>query len=129
LSVALVHTFDLAHQVAADELRLWQLELRDRLGDGLRRAAWIGFGALCLAVAWVAAWAVAVVALEGHFSLEVRLGMLAIAQCGLGAVLVWLGLRRERARAEADLQQRARSNPAAWLAAALVIGLVLGVRR
>jgi hypothetical protein len=93
LSVALVRTFDLAHQVAADELRLWQLELRDRLGDGLRRAVWIGFGALCLAVAWVAAWAVAVVALEGRFSLEVRLGMLAIAQCGMGAVLVWLGLR------------------------------------
>ena len=96
LNIALGRTFDLAHQVATDELRLWQLDLRDHLSDGMRRALWIGFGALCLAVAWVAAWAVAVVALEGRFSLEARLGMLAMSQWALGTALVWLGLRSRR---------------------------------
>jgi hypothetical protein len=35
----------------------------------------------------------------------------------------------ERARAEVDLRHRVRSNPPAWLAGALVIGFLLGVRR
>ena len=93
LSITLGRTIDLAQQVVIDEFRLWQLELQDRLSDAMRRSVWIGFGALCLAVAWVAAWAVAVVALEGRFSLEARLAMLAISQLGLGALLIWFGLR------------------------------------
>ena len=163
LGVTLGRTIDLAQQVATDELRLWQLELNGRVGDAMRRGVWIGFGALCLAVAWVAAWAVAVVALEGRFSLEARLAMLAISQLALGAILVWFGLRKpaggavsaalsrevlearivrerealaealgdlsERARAEVDPRRRVRARPAAWLAGALVIGFLMGVRR
>jgi hypothetical protein len=94
LSVTLGRTIDLAQQVATDELRLWQLELNDRIGDAMRRGVWIGMGAVCLAIAWVAAWAVAVVALEARFSLEARLAILAISQLALGAILVWFGLRR-----------------------------------
>ena len=35
----------------------------------------------------------------------------------------------ERARSELDLRHRVRSNPSAWLAGALLIGFLLGVRR
>lgn len=40
-----------------------------------------------------------------------------------------LGDLRDQARAELDLRRRVRERPAAWLAGALVIGLLLGVRR
>jgi hypothetical protein len=79
--------------VATDELRLLQLDSQDRVTDSIRGGVWIGFGALCLAFAWIVAWAAAAVALEGQFSLEVRLGMLAIAQLAIGAALVRFGLR------------------------------------
>ena len=97
LGAALGHTIDLAQQVATDELRLLQLESQERVGDAMHRGMWIGFGALCLAVAWVAAWAAAVVALEGRFSLEARLAMLAIAQLAIGAALLGFG-RRSRSK-------------------------------
>jgi hypothetical protein len=74
----------LAQRVATDELRLLQLESQDRVSDVMHRGMWIGFGALCLAIAWVAAWAAAVVALEDRFSLESRLAMLAITQFAFG---------------------------------------------
>jgi hypothetical protein len=94
LGAALGHTIDLAQQVATDELRLLQLESQDRVSDAMHRGMWIGFGALCLAIAWVTAWAAAVVALEDRFSLEARLAMLAITQFAFGAALVRFGLRR-----------------------------------
>ncbi len=94
LGAALERAIDLARQVATDEVRLLQIESHERLDDALRRGAWIGFAALCLSVAWVGAWAAAVVALEDRFSLEARLAMLAIAQGGLGAALLARGLRR-----------------------------------
>jgi hypothetical protein len=97
LAVSLERTIDLAQQVALDEFRLWQLELQERLSDGVRRGVAIGFGALCLIVAWVVAWAAAVVALEPWFSLEARLLMLAVSQLLLGAVAIWFGLRSRRA--------------------------------
>ena len=97
LGVTLGRTIDLAQRVATDELRLLQLESQGRVSDAMRGGAWIGFGALCLAVAWVVAWAAAVVALEGRFSLEARLAMLALSQFALGAVLVGFGLRRRPA--------------------------------
>lgn len=40
-----------------------------------------------------------------------------------------LGALGERVRAEVDLRRRVRANPSAWLAGALVIGFLLGVRR
>ena len=40
-----------------------------------------------------------------------------------------LGSLGERVRAEVDLRRRVRANPSAWLAGALVIGFLLGVRR
>ena len=93
LGASLERTLDLAQRVATDELRLLQLDSQDRVSDSMRGGVWIGFGALCLAVAWVVAWAAAVVALEDRFSLEARLAMLAIAQLALGAALVGFGLR------------------------------------
>ena len=93
LGVTLGRTIDLAQQVATDELRLVQLESQDRVIDSIRGGAWIGFGVLCLTVAWVVAWAAAVVALEGRFSLEARFAMLAIFQLVLGAVLIGYGRR------------------------------------
>lgn len=93
MGAAFGRTIDLAQQVATDELRLVQLESQDRVIDSIRGGAWIGFGVLCLTVAWVVAWAAAVVALENRFSLEARLGMLAILQLALGAVLIRYGLR------------------------------------
>jgi hypothetical protein len=97
LGVTLGRTLDLAQRVAIDRLRLWQLELRARESGAARCGAAIGFGALCLAVAWVAAWAAALVALEPWLSLETRLVMLATAQLALGAFSVWAGLRSRRA--------------------------------
>jgi hypothetical protein len=94
LGVTLERTLDLAQQVAVDELRLWQLEIQERLLGVAKRGVAIGFGALCLAVAWTVGWAAAVVALEPWFSLETRLLMLAIAQLALGAGAIWFGLRR-----------------------------------
>jgi hypothetical protein len=35
----------------------------------------------------------------------------------------------ERGRAELDLRRRVRAHPSAWLAGALAIGFLLGVRR
>jgi hypothetical protein len=99
LAVSLERTIDLAQQVAIDELRLWQLDLQERLSDAARRGVAIGFGALCLMVAWVVAWAAAVVALEPWFSLETRLLMLAISQLLLGGTAIWFGLRGRRAAA------------------------------
>ena len=94
IGAALGHTIDLAQQVATDELRLLQLDSRERVSDAMHRGMWIGFGALCLAIAWVAAWAAALVALEDRFSLEARLAMLAIMQFAFGTALVRFGLRR-----------------------------------
>lgn len=96
-SVTLGRTLDLAQRVATDELRLLQLESQDRVSDAMRRGIWIGFGALCLAVAWVVAWIAVVVALEERFPLEQRLTMLVISQAALGAALVGFGLRRRKA--------------------------------
>jgi len=94
LGAAFGRAIDLAQQVATDEVRLLQIESHELFDDAMRRGAWIGFGALCLAVAWIGAWAAAVVALEDRFSLEARLAMLAISQFLLGAALLARGLRR-----------------------------------
>jgi hypothetical protein len=93
MAAAFGRTIDLAQQIATDELRLVQLESQGRVMDSIRGGAWIGFGVLCLTVAWVVAWAAAVVALESRFSLEARLAMLAIFQLVLGAVLIGYGRR------------------------------------
>ena len=45
------------------------------------------------------------------------------------ALAVALGDLGERARAEVDPRRWVRARPAAWLAGALVIGFLLGVRR
>lgn len=97
LSDSFERAIDLAQQVAIDELRLWQLQIQERVSGAARRAAAIGLGALCLAVAWTVGWAAAVVALAPWFSLEARLLMLAIAQLALGAGAFWFALRRRRA--------------------------------
>jgi len=97
LSDSFERAIDLAQQVAVDELRLWQLQIQEHLLDAARRAVAMGFGALCLAVAWTVGWAGAVVALAPWFSLEARLLMLAIAQLALGAGAIWFGLRSRRA--------------------------------
>ncbi len=93
LGASLEHTLDLAQRVATDELRLLQLDSQDRVSDAMRGGVWIGFGAFCLAVAWLVACAAAVVALEDRFSLETRLALLALTQLALGTALVWFGLR------------------------------------
>jgi hypothetical protein len=36
---------------------------------------------------------------------------------------------RDRARADLDLSRRVRARPSAWLAGALVLGFLMGVRR
>jgi hypothetical protein len=36
---------------------------------------------------------------------------------------------RERARAEVDLSRRVRARPTAWLAGAVVLGFLMGMRR
>ena len=97
LSDSFERAIDLAQQVAVDELRLWQLQIQEHLLGAARRAVAMGFGALCLAVAWTVGWAGAVVALAPWFSLEARLLMLAIAQLALGAGAIWFGLRSRRA--------------------------------
>jgi hypothetical protein len=40
-----------------------------------------------------------------------------------------LAALRERARADLDLSRRVRARPSAWLAGALVLGFLWGVRR
>ena len=94
LGATLGRAIDLAQQVATDEVRLLQLESREHIDEAMRRGAWITVGALCLAVAWISAWAAAFVALEDRVSPVSRLAMLAIAQFLLGAALFARGLRR-----------------------------------
>lgn len=98
LGVTLGRAMDLAQRVAADELRLLQLESQERAGHALRRAAWMGLGATCLLVAWAAAWAAGFVALEDVFALEQRLALLALAQLGVGFLLLRAGMRRRDGR-------------------------------
>lgn len=98
LGATLGRAIDLAQRVAADELRLLQLESQERVGGVLRRGAWIALGTLCLLVAWIGGWAAAFVALGERFSLEERLALLALAQLVVGAALLWAGLRSRDAR-------------------------------
>ncbi len=97
MGVALERTIDLAQRLASDEFRLLQLDSQDRVNDAMRGGVWIGFGAVCLVIAWVVACAAAVVALGPWLSLEARLALLAIAQLALGSALVRFGLRRRSA--------------------------------
>jgi hypothetical protein len=97
LGAALGRTFELARRVAADELRLLQLESQERVESVARRGGWLVFGALCLLIAWIGLLAAAVVALEGRFSLEVRLLMMAGSQLALGAGVIAYGLHGRRA--------------------------------
>jgi hypothetical protein len=94
LSSSLARALEIAQQLAADELRLLQIESREQLHAGLRRSAWLAAGALCGAIAWVALLSAVVVALDGRFSLEARLGGLALSQALIAVVLVACGLRR-----------------------------------
>ena len=94
LGATLGRAIDLAQQVATDEVRLLQIGSHERLDDAMRRGAWLASGALCLAIAWIGAWAAAFVALEGRFSLEARLAMLAGSQLLVGAALLARGLHR-----------------------------------
>jgi hypothetical protein len=97
LGVTLGRTIDLVQRVATDELRLLQLDSQDRVSDSIRGGVWIGFGVLCLVVAWIVAWAAGVVALEDRFSLEARLAITAVSQLAFGAALVRFGLRSRSA--------------------------------
>jgi hypothetical protein len=45
------------------------------------------------------------------------------------ALAAALGDLRDQARAELDLGRHVQERPSAWLAGALVVGLVLGMRR
>lgn len=94
LGETLGRALDLAQRVAVDQVRLFQVESREHLQTGARRAAWIGAGLLCLVLAWIGALAAVVVALEGRFSLEARLALVAGSQAFLGLALVAWGLRR-----------------------------------
>jgi hypothetical protein len=98
LSTSLARAVEIAQQLAADELRLLQVESHEQLQAWLARGAWLVAGALCALLAWVALLAAIVVALDGRFSLEARLGGLAASQALLGAAMVAVGLRRRGAR-------------------------------
>lgn len=45
------------------------------------------------------------------------------------ALAAAIGDLRDQARAELDLRRHVQARPSAWLAGALVVGLVLGMRR
>ena len=87
------HAFDLAQQVAADELRLLQLESQEGIARAARRTAWTALGGLCLLIGWIGLLAALVVALDGHLPLELRLLLVAASQLVLGASLIALGRR------------------------------------
>jgi hypothetical protein len=93
VGATVARTLDLAQRVAAGELRLLQLESERRVEALARRGAWVGFGALCLLLAWLALAAAAVVALEPYLPLAARLGLLAASQALLGVAFFWIGLR------------------------------------
>lgn len=98
LGDTLGRALDLAQRVATDEVRLLQLESHERAAEMARRAAWLGSGAACLAIAWTAASIAAVVALGDRFPLEIRLLLVAAFQALLGAGFVMAALRRRGAR-------------------------------
>lgn len=90
---------DLAQRVAADELRLLQLESYERIQSVMRRGAWIAFGAVCVLIAWIGGWVAIVVGLAERIpQLEVRLAILALAHLVFGAGLLWAGLRAREDR-------------------------------
>jgi hypothetical protein len=91
LGATLGYALHLAQQVAADELRLLQLESQDGLARAARRGAWTAFGALCLLIGWIGLLAAIVVALEGRLPLELRLLLVAASQLVLGAALIAFG--------------------------------------
>jgi len=97
LAATLGHALDLAQQVAADELRLLQLESHEGIARAARRGAWTAFGALCLLIGWIGLLGAVVVALEGRLSLELRLLLVGASQLLLGAGLIAYG---RRARSE-----------------------------
>ena len=100
LGASLERAIELARQVAVDEFELIKIDASERLQRGVRRGLWLGVGALGLLLAWLAALASLVVALQPYLTLEARLALLAASQLVLAGVGFGLALRpRERERA------------------------------
>jgi len=94
LASSLARALEIAQQLAADELRLLQVESREQLQAVLQRCVWLAAGAICGVIGWIALLTAVVVALDGRFSLEARLGGLALSQALIAAVLIARGGRR-----------------------------------
>lgn len=93
LGASLERAIELARRVAVDEFELIKIDANERLKRGLRRGLWLGVAALGLLVAWLAALASLVVALEPYLALEARLALLAASQLVLGGVALVFALR------------------------------------
>jgi hypothetical protein len=97
LGDSLARAFRVARGMALDELQLLQLEVQDRARRALWRGLFLGLGAVCLLLAWLALLAAAVVWLDGLLALEARLALLAASQAVIGAGAVAIALRARRA--------------------------------
>jgi apolipoprotein N-acyltransferase len=93
---SVAQTFDLAQRVAIDRLRLLQLDLETRVKQVALRTAWMGFGTLCLLLAWLGVLGAAVFALAERMPPSSSLLLVAGSQLLLGGVLIAWGRRRGR---------------------------------
>ena len=95
-SIALERTLGLVHRMVINQMRMVQFEWEDHVQRRLRRSTWIGFGLVCMLLAWVALLGAAVVALEGVLPLEGRLVLVSTSQLLLGVALIGWGRRLRR---------------------------------
>lgn len=90
---SIAHTIDLAQRVAIDRLRIFQLDVEERVRTALLRSTWIGVGVFCLLAAWLGLLAAAVFALAERMPLHTSLLLVATSQLLIGGGAILWGRR------------------------------------
>lgn len=95
----LFRVFEAGERLLVEQAELFRLDSREKLGSFAARFGISALGALCVFTAWLGLLAAGVVAFDG-IPLAGRLALAALAQLGLGVVLI--AAARRGAKGESD---------------------------